>query len=140
MSREVYTDKKVLSGEINTKYYIIGEEHFYFTIDRYGTLRWYQNGKWHRVDGPAYISKDGNQIWYQNGKYHRVDGPAVIDEYGNWAWYQNGKCHRVGGPAIINKDGSQSWYVYDIETTKEKIEFLRRKYYHRWLSKMNFKI
>jgi hypothetical protein len=46
-------------------------------ISSTGTKRYYQNGIYHRVDGPAVEFLDGVKIWYQNGKLHREDGPAV---------------------------------------------------------------
>jgi uncharacterized protein (UPF0216 family) len=61
-------------------------------INLYGTKHWYnEDSKLHREDGPAVISKDGNQYWYRNGKCHREDGPAVIYKDGNQEWYLNGK-------------------------------------------------
>jgi len=58
---------------------------------------WYQNGKLHRLDGPAAIYYDNSsnklsESWYQNGQLHRLDGPAVIDYYTceNY-YYINGK-------------------------------------------------
>ncbi len=32
----------------------------------------------HCDNGPAF-SSCGRSIWYQNGKIHRIDGPAIID-------------------------------------------------------------
>ncbi len=34
-----------------------------------GTKIWYKNGKWHREDGPAYISISGWEEWHLNGKF-----------------------------------------------------------------------
>ena len=30
-----------------------------------GTMFWYQNGKFHRIDGPALEYTDGTKIWLQ---------------------------------------------------------------------------
>lgn len=38
----------------------------------------YRYNLWHCEDGPAYIHPDGTLGWYQNGKAHRLDGPAHI--------------------------------------------------------------
>ena len=57
------------------------------------------------------ISADGSQSWYNNGKRHRVDGPAIIKANGYKAWYIDGKFHRVDGPARVGADGTQEWYV-----------------------------
>ena len=60
-------------------------------IDKYGTKRWYLNGKLHREDGPAIEWITGTKYWCLNGKYHREDGPAVEYESGSKFWYLNDK-------------------------------------------------
>jgi len=57
----------------------------------YGDKRWYQNGKLHRLDGPAIENTDGNKYWYQNGKCHRDNGPAIEYADGTKRWYKNGE-------------------------------------------------
>ena len=69
-------------------------------IDTDGTQAWYQNGEFHRLDGPAIIDADGTQEWWQNER-HRLDGPAVIRANGTQEWYQNGERHRLDGPAVM---------------------------------------
>jgi hypothetical protein len=59
--------------------------------DSYGTEYWYKDGKIHREDGPAYISKNGTKAWYKDGDLHREDGPAVIHPNGTQYWYLNDK-------------------------------------------------
>ena len=71
---------------------------------------WSLNGEWHREDGPAEISPDGNQYWYANGFIHREDGPAIIHSDGTQYWYKNGERHREDGPAEIHPNGEQRWY------------------------------
>ncbi len=34
-----------------------------YTVDKYGTQRWWKNGKVHRTDGPAVTRPDGTQRW-----------------------------------------------------------------------------
>jgi len=34
---------------------------------------------------------DGAKIWYQNGKLHRLDGPAIEYASGNKEWFIEGK-------------------------------------------------
>ena len=68
---------------------------------------WYINGKFHRVNGPAYIS------YYESGTIHKEK------------WYLNGKLHRVNGPAYIwcNKSGiiqEEKWYLNGKETTHKE--------------------
>jgi len=72
---------------------------------------WYQNGKLHRLDGPAVECTKGYKEWYQNGQRHRLDGPAVECRNGIKVWYQNGQRHRLDGPAFEWADGSKAWYV-----------------------------
>ena len=61
------------------------------TVDTDGTTRWYQNGKLHRLDGPAVKWANGNTLWYQNGLRHRLDGPAIEYADGYKVWYIEGK-------------------------------------------------
>jgi len=60
-------------------------------VDEYGTKHWSLNGKYHRVDGPAFENANGNKVWYLNGKYHREDGPAIEYANGTKSWYLNGE-------------------------------------------------
>jgi len=43
-------------------------ETYTVKIDEYKTIRWYQNGKRHRTDGPAVEYADGTKCWYLNDK------------------------------------------------------------------------
>ena len=43
----------------------------------------------HREDGPAIEYNNGTKVYYQNNKYHRLDGPAVKG-FGIEAWYVDG--------------------------------------------------
>ena len=66
-------------------------------------IGWYHEGKLHRLDGPAWISKSEEETrWYKDGVLHREDGPA-IQSPSMEVWYLNGKYHRIGGPAYIDK-------------------------------------
>jgi len=76
-----------------------------------GIKRWYLNGKFHRVDGPAIEYADGTKQWRQNGKFHRVDGPAIEYANGSYEWWLKGKQHRVGGPAFSAPNGAKQWYL-----------------------------
>ena len=62
--------------------------------------------------------------WYQNGKLHRLDGPAVENSSGYKVWYQNGVCHRLDGPAREWADGTVEYWIEDKLLTEE--EFLSR--------------
>jgi hypothetical protein len=49
-----------------------------------------ENGEFHRLDGPAIISKNG-QSWFKHGKRHRLDGPAIKTNDGFVAYFVNGQ-------------------------------------------------
>ena len=71
--------------------------------------------KWSKVieNGIEYDVKEGSygKYWYQNGKFHRIDGPSIEYNSGSKHWYQNGKRHRIDGPAIEWCYGSKSYYI-----------------------------
>jgi hypothetical protein len=61
-------------------------------VDSVGDICWYnEEGKFHRLDGPAYERADGfYKAWYINGVHHRLDGPAIERADGvNW-WFVDG--------------------------------------------------
>ena len=89
-----------------------------------GTRYWYQNGKHHRLDGPAIEYSNGYKHWYQNGKRHRLNGPAIEFANGYKAWWFDGQRHRPDGPAIEYSNGDKAWYVDDIKLTE--VEFNQR--------------
>lgn len=70
------------------------------------------DGKYHRVDGPAYVSSD-TQMWYENGLLNNTSGPSIINPSGEF-WYMNGKLHRDGDAAITRKSGDKEWYQHGI--------------------------
>jgi hypothetical protein len=46
-----------------------------------GSKEWYQNGKRHRLDGPAVESSDGSKEWWINGiKYSEKDFNLFIEK------------------------------------------------------------
>jgi hypothetical protein len=69
-------------------------------VDEDGTIRWFRNGKSHRVDGPAVEWADGTKGWLLNGKLHRTNGPAIEYSNGTKSWYLNGK--KVTEHAVMN--------------------------------------
>ena len=90
---------------------------------------WRVNGKYHRVDGPAWIEyiPDGS-IWceqyYIEGKYHREDGPACItrnDDGSIWreAYYIEGK-HLSN--EVFLKRTSCSGKIVEIDGKKYRLE------------------
>lgn len=43
-----------------------------------GDIAYFENGKWHREDGPALHWQNRGYFWYKHGVRHREDGPAAI--------------------------------------------------------------
>ena len=39
------------------------------------------------------VYPNGRKVWYQNGKYHREDGPAIEYANGSKEWFLNGKSY-----------------------------------------------
>ena len=74
-----------------------------------GTRRWHNHlGQFHRIDGPAIESPNGDREWWVEGKRHRDDDlPAVEGSDGYKEWRQNGHLHRLTGPAVEFVDGTQ---------------------------------
>jgi hypothetical protein len=68
---------------------------------------------------------EGAITYLKSGKYHREDGPAYIGFNGYKEWYFEGKLHNLNGPAIIWPDGKEKYFLYDKETTKDALYFLR---------------
>ena len=91
-----------------------------------GAKEWFQNGMFHRLDGPAVEYSDGSKGWYQNGMRHRLDGPAIEYPNGTKEWYQNDKRHRLDGPAIEFYHGDKEWYVDGIEYNEKEFDLKKR--------------
>ena len=71
-----------------------------------------------KIDDNSYIKEYeyGSKLWYQNDKYHRLNGPAIEYCDGSKCWYQNDRLHRLhrlDGPAIENVDGDNYWFYED---------------------------
>lgn len=65
----------------------------YFTVNSRGAKTWRNNeGRLHRLDGPAYEAPDGYKSYIKNGAYHRLDGPAIEYPDGTKIWYHEGYC------------------------------------------------
>jgi hypothetical protein len=88
-------------------------------IDKNGIKRYYNSlGQLHRLDGPAVINPDGNQLWYHNGKLHRENGPAANFFNGTQKWYMDGdEMSSVEVLQLLLNKGMIS--KHDIETLKE---------------------
>ena len=66
---------------------------FDMSVDAPTGRRYLADGKLHRLDGPAYVGKDGTQEWYVHGELHRDGGPAVVADGGE-EWYDHGRLTR----------------------------------------------
>lgn len=75
-----------------------------------GDKIYYKDDCFHRIDGPAIITKTYN-AWYFNGTLHRLKEPALTYENGRKEWFFYGKRHNDYGPALIYEDGKQEWYI-----------------------------
>jgi hypothetical protein len=97
-------------------------EEYIVKVNDEGTIIWYQEGKLHRVGGPAIECLDGYKAWYQKDKLHRADGYAVEYTNGSKFWYIDGKLHRLDGPAVEYTDGSKEWHIDGKEYTQDEFD------------------
>lgn len=64
---------------------------------------------------------DGRTEWRnQDGKLHRLDGPAMEWEDGSRSWFVNGQIHRLDGPAVEQSNGYKSWWIEDCRYSEEE--------------------
>lgn len=86
----------------------VGHEHLRFWN---GDEMWLEDGKYHRIDGPAYKGDSIGEGWFVNGLPHRDDGPAIIERDGSTQWWVNGFLHRLNGPAADRTYGNKEWFI-----------------------------
>lgn len=79
----IYDLVKVLNEKCQALYNENGVAFIKWRNNTTFALIWYKKDKYHRLDGPAYISSCGYTSWWVNGKRHREDGPAIIDPENN---------------------------------------------------------
>ena len=125
---------------------IVGDEVYTVCTKVEGDTKWYQDGKLHRIGGPAIEGPNGYEEWLVKGKLHRLDGPAITYACGSTRWYKrgclhrlnnlpaavdasgyteyrkDGYLHRLDGPAMIWANGDKEWYIHGDRFTEE--EFL----------------
>jgi hypothetical protein len=89
------------------------------SVNNDGTKKWFKDGKYHRLDGPAIELANGSKYWYIDGQCHRADGPAIEFADGRKVWCVDGKCHRVDGPAIEYVDGYKEWHINGIDISNQ---------------------
>jgi hypothetical protein len=73
------------------------------------------------------IYPNGSKYWFQNGKRHRLDGPACEYYDGSKDWYQNGKHHRLDGPAVEYSDGSKEWWINGTKYSEDEFNLFIKK-------------
>lgn len=88
------------------------------TVDVSGTVRWWFDGRKHRVDGPAVEYTDGTRMWMRDGCLHRDGGPAVERLNGTSEWLVDGRLHRVDGPAFVGVGGVRKWFLGGVEVSE----------------------
>lgn len=81
-----------------------------------GTLK---NGK--------HVNNDGSIKWYKNGLYHRVDGPALEYSNGDKYWFVEGELHREDGPAIEEYDLPKGYFLNGIQYSESEYHFYKEK-------------
>ena len=74
-------------------------------VDDDGTQIWRDEAvAVHRINGPAMISPNGDELWFSRGQLDRLDGPAVTryNDAGIYLqeWRRHGDLHREDGPAV----------------------------------------
>jgi len=74
-----------------------------------------------------HVNEYGSEAWYQDGKYHREDGPAIRYASGTEYWYLNNEQHRTDGPAVTCADGTELWFINGEELTKAEFNKLKPK-------------
>ena len=61
------------------KFYYDEDNREYFSETEYGSKFYFNlNGQIHRIGKPAIEYYNGDKIWRKNGKMHRLNGPAYI--------------------------------------------------------------
>ena len=74
-----------------------------YEIDEFGSKRWFKEGEFHRLDGPAVEYANGSKYWDKEGELHREDGPAIEYDDGHKFWYKGAAAHAgllIAGAAL----------------------------------------
>jgi len=87
-------------------------------VNDFGTKRYFNDeGKRHRLDGPAFEGSDGSKFWYINGNYHRNIDPSDEFSDGRKYWLFKNKGHRIGGSFSSDVEW---WYIHGKEYTQKQ--------------------
>ena len=99
-------------------------------VDEDGTQTWFdEDGLLHRINGPAVLYANGDELWYYRDLLDRLDGPAVTlyDDAGKiqrQEWRQDGDLHREDGPAVEETIVTWVSYLDDVWEETEHISQL----------------
>jgi len=58
----------------------------------FGSRLWTKNRTFHRIGGAAWIPNSSIKSYFQEGKRHRLNGPAIIWANGDKQYWRYGKC------------------------------------------------
>jgi len=69
-------------------------------------------------------------VYLVNGKFHRIEGPAVISKHVE-QWYRRGRLYRTDGPAVVykgecRKKFDDEYWIKDCPLSEEKYKEWRR--------------
>jgi hypothetical protein len=64
-------------------------------------------------DEVRYLGK-GHAEYRLRGELHRENGPALITKEGDEHWFEHGRRHRIGGPAVVTRNGAEQWWLHGI--------------------------
>jgi hypothetical protein len=85
------------------------------------------------------IWPDGSREWRdEQGRRHRVDGPAVIWSDGTQEWWREGRLHRDGDPAIVYPDHRPPEYYLRGERVRDDWGKVPTEHWRMaWMSQTN---
>ena len=82
-------------------------------VDKYGTIYFLKDGKYHNENGPAITYIDGQVEYFINGLRHREGGPAIIYASLKEEYWRNGLLDCPDGPAL----GKYGYYFQGVKHT-----------------------
>jgi hypothetical protein len=69
---------------------VIEDGQEYVMTTRAFGIDYRQNGKFHRICGPARTFSDGSEEWHYRGQLHCTSGPAIRNGSGHTEYWING--------------------------------------------------
>ena len=69
-------------SKYSIEWFIHGRRHR-AAIDYGNRQEWYENGVWHRADGPAIVNSSGKIEWWVRGKYIKHEDPNAMPGHFN---------------------------------------------------------